>query len=513
MRRGIFVPLCLAALLCALLTGCREERQSDHTDLDAKPVLYLYPEKETEVNVRLDYDGELTCTYPACGQEGWTVTAAPDGTLTDKADQTYNYLYWEGLSHGDYDFSRGFCVPREDTAAFLEDSLEKLGLTRREANEFIVYWLPKMQANEFNLVAFQLDAYTDHAKLTITPKPDSLLRVFMAWRPLEGPVEIPEQDLPAFQRKGFAAVEWGGAELRWLTTEEAEQLIASHGTMTVAEEETTLELPFALRPQRTVTLYRYDGETVSSAHIYASAWPEKTALETAFGPIRGPAVTNWTAPENPWPIYTLRIGGTESDYVAAYCGGVWLDNRGSALQTAVDFPAIWNRLVREGETPEGLPLLPRLRILALRDGRWDPRFMTVSGPEAPLEDVPMALTVSGGTLSWKIINRSGQSLSHGNGGFAALEVLLDGVWYSVPPLDGPHWGVTLEGHSLSPGKDFSSGFSWAPYAGLPNGTYRLTFPLHVQAIGPEPLHGYAAASFQLKDGSPALPGSPGAKLK
>ena len=80
MRRGIFVPLCLAALLCALLTGCREERQNDHTDLDAKPVLYLYPEKETEVNVRLDYDGELTCTYPAYGEEGWTVTAAPDGT-------------------------------------------------------------------------------------------------------------------------------------------------------------------------------------------------------------------------------------------------------------------------------------------------------------------------------------------------------------------------------------------------------------------------------------------------
>ena len=157
MRRGIFVPLCLAALLCALLTGCREERQSDHTDLDAKPVLYLYPEKETEVNVRLDYGGELTCTYPACGEEGWTVTAAPDGTLTDRAGQTYSYLYWEGLSDGDYDFSQGFCVPGEDTAAFLESSLEKLGLTRREANEFIVYWLPRMQSNPFNLISFQFE--------------------------------------------------------------------------------------------------------------------------------------------------------------------------------------------------------------------------------------------------------------------------------------------------------------------------------------------------------------------
>ncbi|MBR5474290.1 MAG: hypothetical protein IKU83_02650, partial [Lachnospiraceae bacterium] len=29
-----------------------------------KPVIYLYPETEMEVLVKLDYEGELTCTYP-----------------------------------------------------------------------------------------------------------------------------------------------------------------------------------------------------------------------------------------------------------------------------------------------------------------------------------------------------------------------------------------------------------------------------------------------------------------
>ena len=32
---------------------------------EAKPVLYLYPAEETAVSVRLDYDGVLTCSYPA----------------------------------------------------------------------------------------------------------------------------------------------------------------------------------------------------------------------------------------------------------------------------------------------------------------------------------------------------------------------------------------------------------------------------------------------------------------
>jgi len=204
--------LSLFLLVLLFLPGCRDAQAADPSQNDAKPVLYLYPEEETEVTVRLDYDGELTCAYPAYG-DGWTVTARPGDALTDADGQTYNYLYWEGVSDTEYDFSRGFCVPGGDTAAFLEDALARLGLTRREANEFIVYWLPRMEVNPYNLIAFQTGAYTDHARLSIDPEPDSLLRVFMAWKPLEAPVNPPEQDLPAFERTGFAAVEWGGAEV------------------------------------------------------------------------------------------------------------------------------------------------------------------------------------------------------------------------------------------------------------------------------------------------------------
>ena len=206
--KRILIPLCLLALL--LLPACRGEGAS--SSMSAKPVLYLYPEEETEVTVRLDYDGELTCTYPAY-DGGWTVTARPDGALTDPAGQTYSYLYWEGVTQAEYDFSRGFCIPGEDTAAFLEDALSRLGLTRREANEFIVYWLPRMEPNPYNLIAFQSEAYEASARLTVTPEPDSVLRVFMAWKPLEAPTDLPAQDLPAIQRTGFTVVEWGGAEI------------------------------------------------------------------------------------------------------------------------------------------------------------------------------------------------------------------------------------------------------------------------------------------------------------
>ena len=201
--------LLLALLLLAAMTGCwpLEEQYTE------KPVIYLYPEAETDVTVRLDYAGDLTCTYPAY-DGAWRVAAAPDGTLTDESGQTYRYLYWEGTDNVQYDFSEGFCVPGEETAAFLEDALAQLGLTRAEANEFIIYWLPQMEQNAYNLISFQQETYTDAAKLTITPQPDTLLRVFMAWKPLTSAVEISPQTLTAPERTGFTAVEWGGAKVQ-----------------------------------------------------------------------------------------------------------------------------------------------------------------------------------------------------------------------------------------------------------------------------------------------------------
>lgn len=182
-------------------------------NMNYKPVIYLYPQKEIDVSVKLTLDGRLTCTYPAYNN-GWTVTASPDGTLADAKGQTYNYLYWEGETYAQYDLSKGFCVKGEDTAAFLEDALYKLGLTRREANEFIVYWLPMMEQNEYNIISFQTDIYTDAARLEVSPAPDTLIRVFMAWQAIDSFAELPEQELTAPERNGFTIVEWGGTQIK-----------------------------------------------------------------------------------------------------------------------------------------------------------------------------------------------------------------------------------------------------------------------------------------------------------
>lgn len=80
----------------------------------AKPVIYLYPEQETKVNVQLDFNGTLTSTYPTLPPEGWSVTAQPDGTLTDEEGRSYRYLFWEGVADVDWKQDSGFLVKAED---------------------------------------------------------------------------------------------------------------------------------------------------------------------------------------------------------------------------------------------------------------------------------------------------------------------------------------------------------------------------------------------------------------
>ena len=201
--------LILSMLSVFLLIGCSSEEPPAE-----KPVIYLYPEAKQEIEVKLDYEGELTCTYPEY-KDGWHIVAHPDGTLVDDTTgKEYSYLFWEGKSDTEYDLSKGYVIAGKDTAEFLETKLAELGLNRKEANEFIVYWLPRMQGNPYNLITFQNEIYTNSAKLEITPNPDSILRVFMVHKALNEQIEIEEPIIEPFERNGFTVIEWGGTEIK-----------------------------------------------------------------------------------------------------------------------------------------------------------------------------------------------------------------------------------------------------------------------------------------------------------
>jgi hypothetical protein len=197
------------------------EQKIDIMDVETvrKPVIYLYPTQEQAINVKVLFDGKLTHTYPKYNAAtGWNVQAQPDGMLMDKATgKSYSYLFWEGENKFQYNLNQGFVVKGEEVANFLDEKLEYLGLNRKEATDFVSYWLPEMEKNPYNLIHFSTKEYINNAPLQITPAPETLIRVFMVYQPLETPIEIPTQKLTKASRKGYTVVEWGGKKAsEWL---------------------------------------------------------------------------------------------------------------------------------------------------------------------------------------------------------------------------------------------------------------------------------------------------------
>lgn len=178
-----------------------------------KPVIYLYPTEQTEVEVQLEIEnGETPFYYPAY-TDGWHVTAYPNGTIEMNSEQ-YRYLFWEALQSDHVsttDIESGYILENTEVVAFLEDKLTQIGFNSVEQADFITYWAPLLAKNELSYIRFEWNEDCDKfAALKITPQPDEIFRLYIFAAPISTEFAITPQVLPQFNRSGFSVLEWGG---------------------------------------------------------------------------------------------------------------------------------------------------------------------------------------------------------------------------------------------------------------------------------------------------------------
>lgn len=177
-----------------------------------KPVIYLYPEKTTDLDVQLYPQGGFTYTEPVYNN-GWRVTASPDGTLVNRDDgQVYPYLFWEGRGGMYVSPNRYWVVKQSGVHDFLVSTLAKLGLNTKETADFIEFWEPRMQDSAYYKIGFYGTSVMNQlAPLSISEMPDTLIRILMDYQPLDAPIKAnPPALLFTPERTGFTVVEWGG---------------------------------------------------------------------------------------------------------------------------------------------------------------------------------------------------------------------------------------------------------------------------------------------------------------
>lgn len=186
-----------------------------------KPVVYAYSAPQ-EVELSIQPKGEFTFIYPQMKNDQWNFTTTEDGNiLLGETENRYPYLFYESVNKNltlqETEIGlEGYLVKTDTLISFLEETLNAYGLNSREATDFITYWAPKMVEKPYALLQFRTNEWysAEVASISISPQPESLIRLYMLYVPMETPefnktILVPT--VTAFKRSGFTIVEWGGS--------------------------------------------------------------------------------------------------------------------------------------------------------------------------------------------------------------------------------------------------------------------------------------------------------------
>lgn len=177
-----------------------------------KPNIYLYPETETKITVTFDRAQLLTVSDPLY-KNGWTVTALPDGTLSDENGE-YGFLFYECLVNpAVFSLKEGFLVKAGSREQTYRRVLTAYGFNEQEICDFIEYWTAYLDKGaDYVMYPLLTDEVNAVMPINYSVKPDSEFRLWFAFVPYDGRA-VTEPKITSMKREGFTVVEWGGAVL------------------------------------------------------------------------------------------------------------------------------------------------------------------------------------------------------------------------------------------------------------------------------------------------------------
>jgi hypothetical protein len=181
-----------------------------------KPVIYFYTNKViNNVSVRLNIPGQVTDSIPLYPDSGWNnLTVIPGGTI-EYQNNKYSELYYETSVTKHIIPTTGYVISTANLNTKLDELITKLGLIPAEKQEFLAYWLPKL--NELNTPYVFVGILTPQQKesvdgILVSPQPDTTIEFLTYFKGLTLPYFPTPPVLPQVpQRKGFTMVEWGGS--------------------------------------------------------------------------------------------------------------------------------------------------------------------------------------------------------------------------------------------------------------------------------------------------------------
>lgn len=239
--RLLILPIVSAAIISVVPFTSNisiAKKNCSDRDMDLKPAIYLYPDKEQKIEIQLDKSIKYINTIPNY-HKGWVVMAKPTGILYDLQPQytdcemlpynefgfeyskdacehnVYPYIFWDGIQilKPLPKKEEGFIVENSEIENFLYDKAEILKLNKNEKAEFVSFWTYKMKEknyDKFRVYFLQNEEVDKYLPIKVSPKPKSSNRVQIIISQAQDDEQAEEQILLPVFREGYTLVEWGG---------------------------------------------------------------------------------------------------------------------------------------------------------------------------------------------------------------------------------------------------------------------------------------------------------------
>ena len=174
-----------------------------------KPNIYIYPIQTLNLTIKLVFPqgGSILESIPFYNGI-WNIEVDPSGLI----DNQYTYLYYECKIADRFNYESGWVVDGNQLEDFFKSNLSKTGFIETEIQDFIDYWIPKLESTNNYLIYPQYNDDIDPLiDVQCSKEPDCVLRLFYVIETKNPGHEaiLSEPIIPEFKRKGFTIVEWG----------------------------------------------------------------------------------------------------------------------------------------------------------------------------------------------------------------------------------------------------------------------------------------------------------------
>jgi|SRR5581483_8946122 len=186
----------------------------------AVPAIWLYPERECDADVELEFQGNgfMTVSTPPY-QAKWRIQidpAIPYARYRERYgfQSHHEFLDYDGLREGPYQLTNGWCIRQRDFMAWQRDVLPKCGFSESEIESAVYYYGRMLMDNKYpgdyvTIYPQDTTIVEQSVKLRVAPLPDTVMRMWFYLNFSSVAQKVNKPDIPSFTRRGFVVVEMG----------------------------------------------------------------------------------------------------------------------------------------------------------------------------------------------------------------------------------------------------------------------------------------------------------------